>query len=370
LDLVDKDMRVYRCNALLSRMFGVIGRRPFPFSLMAVPDAAIWWVPYALIILRKLLRSAHYDLLYTVSSPPSAHIVGLILSRYVDIPWFAFLSDPLTENIAVRPNLVSRAFSRELEGRIFEKANSLGFTWSHGRDWALRRYPQEVKDKANIVPHCFSSRLLSKGVHTDSMDLNRLSSSKTKFRIIHAGRFYGSRDANILLETIALLRAYSSDVFNSIEVLLLGGLSKPLCSAISARHLTNIVFPTKIEPYMSTLEMLSTASVLVLIDVQCSFSPYFPSKLVDYLYVGKPILAFTAGTGPTADILRTAHHAIITSYDPQEAAKLLLNYLRSWSLSGKLPIHTAAADGGIANEFDARIVGRRHAETLAKLRRR
>ena len=69
--------------------------------------------------------------------------------------------------------------------------------------------------------------------------------------------------------------------------------------------------------YRASLRLMPQADALLLIDAALSESPFFPSKLADYLGAGRPILGLTPD-GTAADLLR-AYGAPVAHPDDQGA---------------------------------------------------
>lgn len=91
-------------------------------SSMLIPDAERLW---ELFSVRKAVRMAKYDgvdMVYTVSPPSSAHLIGLRLKKkYPGIPWVADICDPLPETI----RKVRERFDRKLKDRILNEADCI-----------------------------------------------------------------------------------------------------------------------------------------------------------------------------------------------------------------------------------------------------
>src|SRR3546814_8955981 len=60
--------------------------------------------------------------------------------------------------------------------------------------------------------------------------------------------------------------------------------------------------------YSTCLAASAGADVLLLIDAPSGNNVFLPSKLVDYLMMGKPVLGLTPPVGATATVLRSEEH--------------------------------------------------------------
>jgi len=55
-------------------------------------------------------------------------------------------------------------------------------------------------------------------------------------------------------------------------------------------------------PYIQSVELMSASDALIVIDANLDINPFLPSKVIDYVGTGKPIIALTPN-GPTKDLL-------------------------------------------------------------------
>src|SRR4051794_30944268 len=69
-----------------------------PTSYIGWPDEMAGWVPAAIWQALRAVRRHHPDVLYSTSSPVSAHLVALIVARITGIPWVADFRDGWTRN--------------------------------------------------------------------------------------------------------------------------------------------------------------------------------------------------------------------------------------------------------------------------------
>ena len=61
-----------------------------------IPDSRIGWNCFAFKEAKKVISENKIDVIITTGPPHSAHLVGLKLKKYFDIPWIADFRDPWT----------------------------------------------------------------------------------------------------------------------------------------------------------------------------------------------------------------------------------------------------------------------------------
>jgi len=99
-----------------------IGRR------CLVPDVQITWLPSALWQALRTLGDGKCDLIYTSFPPASAHLLGLLLKEYTDLPWVAdfrdsWICDPLDPELVANPR--RSAFEARLEEAVIRAADAV-----------------------------------------------------------------------------------------------------------------------------------------------------------------------------------------------------------------------------------------------------
>ena len=330
--LLHPKVKTVRTFSLESRYLRWLAKKGLPFSLLAVPDPQIGWLPSALAKAMSLLKEGDFDVLCSFSSPPTSHLVaGLAKKRTGSkLPWLAFLSDPWTRFPLLKQDRLARALNERMERRVFSTADRLAFTWSHGLDWALEGHPEEFHRKSIVLPHCFDPRAY-RAVEPPAGFERRAG----RMRLVYAGVFYGTRTPSTLLQSLEQLKKRRPEVHDDLEIILLAGSSRAVDQEIRERGLTNRVRATERVPYLTSLAVMDTADALLVIDAAGKASPFFPSKLVDYMGVGCPIFGITTSKGPSAEILGLLGQARANPAEPEEIAAGLIDLWSLWR-SGRL----------------------------------
>jgi glycosyltransferase involved in cell wall biosynthesis len=83
----------YIPRAIHTLGFHTIG---FKFEWLFPLDGFVGWLPFAIRRAEALLKSHRPEVIYTTSSPFSAHLVGLYMKRKHGLPWIADYRDPWT----------------------------------------------------------------------------------------------------------------------------------------------------------------------------------------------------------------------------------------------------------------------------------
>jgi hypothetical protein len=83
--------------------------------------------------------------------------------------------------------------------------------------------------------------------------------------------------------------------------------------------------------YLLTLDRLAASTVSVLIEAPCKEGIFLPSKLVDYLQVGRPVLAVSPMPGTVDDLIREHGGGLVAKPDSTDDIEQALRTLfRAW----------------------------------------
>ena len=95
-------------------------------SQLAVPDGKIGWLNPGVKRGAQIARSHPYQVCFSVSPRPTAHLVASRLARRFDIPWVADFALPWSDAywLAGRPRMIEQ-LDRKLEGLIVRSAQHI-----------------------------------------------------------------------------------------------------------------------------------------------------------------------------------------------------------------------------------------------------
>ncbi len=157
------------------------------------------------------------------------------------------------------------------------------------REATLGRYPHRFREKAHVIPHCFEPQLYpAERAPHDGMAVR------------HIGHFYGARGIRPLLQAIRALRGARPGALDGVTFESIGRIREPEVVDVGAFGLDGLVRLRPGVGYRDSLREMRDADVLLLVEAPAATNLFLPSKLVDYLGSGTPILALTPPQGPAA----------------------------------------------------------------------
>jgi hypothetical protein len=231
-----------------------------------------------------------------------------------------------------------------MEADVVREADGVVFVTRQMADLVMKKYPDEWRSKAAVVPHGFdSARPASASVNGHRTG---------PMRLVYTGRFYdGLRTPNSLLQAIA--RAHAVEPLNgSLDVTFVGPHVISFAREATRLGLDAFVHFRDRVTAADALAIASGADALLVIDAPTEGpSPFLPSKLVDYLPLRKPILGITPAAGAAAELLRRLGCPTAPP-DNVEAIQMAVTCLvRQWS-DGTLSVLPQFDQ--VASEFDIR----------------
>lgn len=260
----------------------------FIFKLLDLTDRKYWWKKLAIKEAIKIVKNYEIDILYTHSTPLVDHIVGLnVKQEFPKINWIAHFSDPWTLNPYKKYKFKwQHSLNRKLEQDIFKTSNIVTVTSEKTKELFENEF-EFLQNRIKVLPHTFDKRLYK--------DYQKIDHKKI---VVHTGNIYGLRTIKYFLEALSKI-----DLEN-IEFHFYGKIKDSEIELIKEHNLENIVKVYPQVSYLKSLEVISKADYLLVVDAPIENSPFFPSKLADYIGANRPIVAFSSKNSATFDILR------------------------------------------------------------------
>ncbi len=281
------------------------GREPFSviaasgmaraFMRLAAPyNDRLPWVPYAAAAAARLIRSRRADAVYSTSPFLASHFAAYWLKRKFGLPWIADFQDPICDN-PFRTRNWPYPYDRLIEKRIFGSADRIiANTDAIAAVWR-ERYP-ERRDAISVMWNSFDpAELIPESAHPP----------RAHRAIAHVGTLYGGRHPGRLLESLRRLGTTAEEA----RLKLIGPIDDAVLRAHGAvfeemRGRSVLDYANSLVPRAEALQETAEADCLLLLDVNERNAAFqVPSKLLDYIRIGKPILAYTPSASPVERIL-------------------------------------------------------------------
>jgi hypothetical protein len=254
------------------------------------------WIRRSLAALRRDVRALRPDVFVSFAQPWIDHVVGLQLKRrHPRLPWVAHFSDPWVDSPyfdVADPRKRQQAVERECA--IIEAADAVVFTTDETAELVMAKYPAAWRAKVHVVGHAFDTELLDAVAPAPTFP--------GKFRISHTGNIYGHREPVALLRALAAIAA-DGEVRRHLAVEFVGHATPRMRELVDALGIGDFVTLAPNVPYLESLSLAGASDLLLVVDAPAERSVFFPSKIVDYLMLRRPILGVTPTVGATAKLL-------------------------------------------------------------------
>ena len=319
-----------------------LARRFVPF-FARVPDEYRPWVRRAEAALTSRLRETAFqpNVLVTFGEPMSDHLLGLRLKARLGIPWIAHFSDPWADNPFRRYEYLATFVNRRLEQQVVQNADRIVVTSQETLDLMMSKYPPAWRRKACVLSHSFDPSLYRAPTRTDGSLVVR-----------YLGNFYGHRSPVPLFRALKLLLDADPQCLNGVAIELVGQMPARMRLHRSLRALPNgLVLLRDTVPYAESLTLMSNSDLLLVIDGPDDLSVFLPSKLIDYLGAGVPILGIVP-PGASAELLTRLHARVADPREPKAVAAALRSAIAEAAQRRKSPRSEPWGDPAIVDGYN------------------
>ena len=258
------------------------------------------WTDAAVGRARELHAGKPFDLVYSRSLPPQAHVAGFWCARELHLPWVANINDPWDVHLfpggaKEKVSWTRARLSRYWLRKTLREADLV--TYPCRRLAAFTCRLAGIERAGEVIPHV--------GLSLPADD------RQTRFHLVHAGKLgvrelTGGRSSRGLLTGLARFLEQRPEARGLTRLTFVGFEDPETCSLIIELGLQGTVACTGQTSYEESLRWIASASVCVLVETDMSEGIYLPSKVADYVAAGKPVLALSPAVGTIADMLPDA----------------------------------------------------------------
>jgi glycosyltransferase involved in cell wall biosynthesis len=305
--------------------------------LRPVESSWSWWLT-AYVKGLWLARQRTFDLIYSTGGAFAAHIAGAALQRATGIRWLAEVHDPMVVPGTV-PSTPQQKMQARVEAEICRHADVAVWFTDQALASARARNPELGGRGHMMLP----------GVDAPPYALQPYQRGD-KFVVGHFGSLSETRNLVATVAALDLLLDQRPELIGVVELHVYGGpLDRLSADAVSqARHPCVRHFG-RIEADPVTgksgreqiLQRMRSADVLLLLHgVEPICAEYIPSKMYEYLWMQRPVLALVHCNDQMRGILESSGHHVINTTTTQvlavETALLqsLTDFLKRWEAYG------------------------------------
>lgn len=248
------------------------------------------WAVKALKVAKRLVKESQYDYVLTKNDP--APLVAIYLKKHFHTKWVATWNDPYPKY--TYPQIYSEYFNAKPSStfkRLLKKMQKYvdGYIFpSINLKEHMSQYMDIPEERTYIIPHVVNRYTPPKRVSDDTL------------RIIHSGNFRYPRNPKVFLEALSLF--FQKHPESKVRVDVLGVADDNLSLRIHEYHLENKMHFLPAVSYLQSLELLSNYDVALIIEAQCPNGIFLPTKVSDFMQMGKTIFAVSPKEGVLHDL--------------------------------------------------------------------
>jgi hypothetical protein len=248
------------------------------------PDGDFQFIIPAFRLSKFLLNKYKFDALISVSHPFSSHVVAFFIQKKIkNLRWLADSGDPFSFLKESSPNnfKIYRKLNYKIEHKILRSADCFSVTTFNTASLYQKIFP-EFANKVKVFPPLLNSLFLS------APKVNKYF-SENAIIILFVGRFYNDIRSPIpLLNLLERLLNYSDKLEERIQLHIIGPSIIDEKLIQDRPILRNKIFFHGQVPHINAIEAMFSANFLVNIGNITLFQ--LPSKVVEYMATGRPIL--------------------------------------------------------------------------------
>ena len=296
------------------------------YDLTALAQIARWRVA-----LRKELARG-YDLVFVRAAGVEFFPHLAMIEEAGSTPWIANYHDPYPYSRYPEPYRmvvpVVSAKQDQRHRRILASAAAVTFPSRRLLEWMLSGEFEPVQAKATILPHI--ARELP-GV--DRAEVSQNVVEPGTFSVIHAGTLLGARRPGALTEGFHRFVGSDPERLEKARLIFVGGVDR--------RHRANTEWQQALQhscirivdhrvSYGEALAMTRAATAALVIEAEAEVSPFYPAKLADYVYLGKPVIAVSPPASSVYDLLGSDYPLLARAADAESVTRALTILWEAW----------------------------------------
>ncbi|MEQ1600539.1 MAG: glycosyltransferase [Methylophilaceae bacterium] len=304
-----------------------------PFYLLEkliIPIETTWsWSISAFLIGRRIIKKQRPTLVYSTGGAYAAHLAGYWLAKRYGLPWVAEIHDPMIF-ASQQTTRRRKKFSAWLEKIICTRADIVWWFTEKAMLRAKSRHPQLAGRGHYVIA----------GV--DAPDMKKMPYQPAEHLVIgHFGSLSTTRNLQDFLHGLTVFIRRDPMRARQIRLHIYGG----SMDAISIAAIDQFPHPELIQNFgrlendpvsgetgrNQVLKRMNAADCLLLLHGTDAFcEEYIPSKLFEYLWTQRPILALVHNNPQLARMLAEFKHWVVDAQNADEIAEALEALYQRW----------------------------------------
>jgi glycosyltransferase involved in cell wall biosynthesis len=301
---------------------GGLGVATYLQRWLLLPDGQVIWTLLALP--KALWLSRKCDVIYSSSSPCSAHVLGLLVKKLTHKPWLADYRDEWSLNYTWNPLTKFHRWLGERLDKACVKNAAIIINTTEVRTRMFIEHFGGSKEKFITIPNGYDEDDIAK--------FREIEPPKGTFVMTSIGSLYGGRDARPFLRAVARLVKDGVIERQKLNIKLIGGQNPALIKEVEKLEISDAVQIVHRIPQEDAFMALAKSHIAVLVGSGME-KVAMTTKVYEYAGMGKPILALVP-QGPVHDFVSKCGGWCVQPDDVKEMKQMLTDifemYQQGW----------------------------------------
>lgn len=309
--------------------FSILGKlKGLVRDILTIPDRGQGWIPFAFFSGLRIIKKENIDVIYATTPPPSAIVVGYLLSKFTGLPLVIDYRDPWNQAWWAAKNFkFFENINRCLEEAVHKHAKGVISVSDKRKEELYSEYPID-KNKHMVITNGYDSEEMR---HNNNGHFD-------KFTFIHAGSLYGDTSTADFVTAIEDIARYNANFRKDVKALFIR--SRPQIAAFDRLEKEGIVEYKDFLPRRECLDVIAKSHVLLLFLEKGDFSTgCIPLKLFDYMMFKRPILGILPA-GEARTLLEKTKIGVVVEPGQREMLQSTISMLYQQYKEDKLSVQT------------------------------
>ena len=286
-----------------------------------IPDAKFLWIGPSVRYLLNYLKENHINAVISTGPPHSCHLIAQKFCKKTNIPWIVDYRDPWTQ-IDYFDELMLTSWAKKrhikLEKKVLDDCSHI-ITVGNSMADDIRK---QTDTKVTVITN---------GYDEADRNINIINPRSDKFVLSYLGVMNVSRDPEVLWQTLKNLKFTQNEIYNKIEINLIGQVEDTTIKNIVQFGLEEKV---KLFGYLAHKDAIvyqnSSDALLLVINKTKNNKTILTGKIFEYIASGKPIICIGPKNGDAAAILSSLDNTYIIDYqNTEEMEKAIISLINN-----------------------------------------
>jgi glycosyltransferase involved in cell wall biosynthesis len=279
-----------------------------------IPDARVGWNFTAYRAAKKFYLQEKFDAVVSIGPPHSSHLIGLKLSRKLNIPHFPVFIDPWVDIIYYKNfkrNFITKKIDNHFEKSVLQNAKQVVFVTKSMEEDYIKKY-DFLNEKSNVLYWGYDEDVFKSIKFSKSEKIEKI--------IVHAGNLFAYQNPKNFWKQIKT----ENEKGKNFRIKFIGSIDKEILTFLDELGLSNSIDLMGFLPYPEMIKQILEADAILV----CASEPrHVPGKLFEALRTGNPVIAFGNNNDEVKQIIEKTNAGMMFGYD--ESGKYFIDNINN-----------------------------------------